>query len=95
MTRLKSIALFNEISGAPKGHKSDVGTQTSLNFSQVHLSNTQISFVYQVFMFLLQTTANSSHGRCVYVMEITSTILITYIVAALPAPRCASGAHRK
>ena len=51
----------------------------------------QNSFVYQVFIFYCkqrQTTANNSHGRRVYVKKIALTI-------ALPAPRYASGAHRK
>ena len=51
------------------------------------LLSAQISIVYQVFIFLLQTTAINSHGRHVYVKKIASTIFITYIVVALPAPR--------
>ena len=39
--------------------------------------------------------ANNPHGRRVYVKKIGSTIFITYIFVALPALRCASGAHRK
>ena len=39
--------------------------------------------------------ANNSHGHHVYVKQIASNIVITYSVVAIPAPRCASGAHRK
>ena len=91
--RQESMALFPEISGVPpNGHTSGSGAE---NFSKVRLSITQISFVYQVFIFLLQTTANNSHGCRVYVKKIASTISSTYIVVALPAPRCGSGTHRK
>ena len=89
------MALFTEILGAPKWHKSGAGVQKSLNFSQVQLLSAQISFFYQVFIFLLQTTANNSRGGRVYVKKIASKIVIIYIAVALPAPRCTSGAHRK
>ena len=46
LDRLQSMALFIEISCAPKGHTSGAGVQKSLDFSQVRLSSAQISFVY-------------------------------------------------
>ena len=72
------MALFTEILGAPKGHKSGAGVQKSLNFSQVR----KFYLFFHVFIFLLQTTAYNSHashdGGRVYVKKIKLTILITY-----------------
>ena len=54
------------------------------------LSSTQISYVYQVFISLLLTTANNSHGGRVLGKENASKLFIIYIVLALPSPRCTS-----
>ena len=82
--RLQSMTLFTKISGTPKWHKSGAGVQESLKFLSSAL-----------FMCLASLYANNSHGGRVYVKKIASQIFITYIVVALPATRCASGAHRK
>ena len=86
------MALFTEISGAPKGHKS--GAQESLNFSQVHLSRAQISVFISFCIFIASNDKQLSWWPCLR-KENSINIFITYIVVALPAPKCTSGAHRK
>ena len=61
---------FSQRSWVRQRGTSQVRVRKSRKISIKCVFQARLSFVYQVFIFLLQTTANNYHGRRVYVKKI-------------------------